>query len=307
MATYTGNTVEEAIERGLKREGIPRESAHIEIEQRESNGIMGFGRKRARVSIEPIRADTIRRANRMATRNVDQSDLEVEHAESAMEATLRLNKVIKAVREAGIQDDENLSEEERKEKIEEITAASKFIPVEDISAETVVNVAEKKKGPQISHDELASKIVEYLNVIVDGMDIQAEISYEETQEGLSFNMNSNHDALLIGKHGKILESLEVLAKALASVSTSERVNVSVNVGEYHEKRERYLISLAKRAADRVISTGEAVYISDLPAHERKIIHNTLSDYPEIDSHSEGQGTKRFIVVQLEDNETSEEH
>ncbi|MDR0299551.1 MAG: protein jag [Streptococcaceae bacterium] len=298
MASYTGNTVEEAIERGLKREGIARENAHIEIEQRESSGVLGFGRKRARVSIEPIHAETIRRADRMATRNVDQSDLEVEHAESAMEATLRLNKVIKAVRQAGIQTDENLTEEEREEKIAEIEAATKTMSAEKIDVEAVSKIVEEKKALALSLEELAEKIIDYLNVIVDGMDIQVNISYKKTHEGLEFNMSSNHDALLIGKHGKILESLEVLAKALASVSTSERVNVRVNVGDYHEKRERYLVSLAKRAADRVLSTGEPVYISDLPAHERKIIHNTLSNYKEIDSHSEGQGTKRFIVVQL---------
>ncbi|GAB2024917.1 protein jag [Lactovum odontotermitis] len=305
MATYTGNTVEEAITRGLKREGIARENAHIEIEQRESNGFLGVGRKRARVSIEPIREETKRRADRMATRNVDQSDMEIDKAESAMEATLRLNKVIKAVRKAGITDDYNLTEEERQEKIDEITQTVKAEPIEEIVtapshevAETPAHNAEAGQT-EISEAELISKISDYLTKIIDGMGIKVKISCKKVDDVLNFSLQSNHDALLIGKHGKILDALDTLAKALASVSSFNRIEVRVNVGDYHEKRERYLISLANRAAERVVSSGETVYISDLPAHERKIIHNRLSSISGVDSHSEGQGTHRYIVVSPE--------
>lgn len=305
MATYTGNTVEEAITRGLKREGIARENAHIEIEQRESNGFLGVGRKRARVSIEPIREETKRRADRMATRNVDQSDMEIDKAESAMEATLRLNKVIKAVRKAGITDDYNLTEEERQEKIDEITQTVKAEPIEEIvtapSHEVTEAPAHSAEAGQaeISEAELISKISDYLTKIIDGMGIKVKISCKKVDDVLNFSLQSNHDALLIGKHGKILDALDTLAKALASVSSFNRIEVRVNVGDYHEKRERYLISLANRAAERVVSSGETVYISDLPAHERKIIHNRLSSISGVDSHSEGQGTHRYIVVSPE--------
>lgn len=306
MATYTGNTVEEAIERGLKREGFARENAHIEIEQRESNGFLGIGRKRARVSIEPIHEETVRRANRMATRHVDQSDMEIDQAESAMEATLRLNKVIKAVREAGIQEDETLTDEEKEEKIREIKASVSSQPISEKEVEAAIEGTEKTerksmpKNPLKDMEEarLIDKISTYLIAIVDGMGIAVKVDCQKSNDVLNFNLSSDRDALLIGKHGKILDSLETMAKALASVSTINHVTVRVNVGDYHEKRERYLIALAKRAADSVEKSGEPVYISDLPAHERKIIHNELSKRPEVESHSEGQGAKRFIVVSL---------
>ncbi|MDR2976129.1 MAG: protein jag [Streptococcaceae bacterium] len=300
MATYTGNTVEEAIERGLKREGIARENAHIEIEQRESNGFLGVGRKRARVSIDPIREETKRRADRMATRNVDQSDMEIDKAESAMEATLRLNKVIKAVRKAGINDDYNLTDEEKQEKIEKITQTVKAEPIEEIIPVSNHKTAEEPADHEgLTEEELIALVSDYLTKIIDGMGIKVKIACKKVGEVLNFNLQSNHDALLIGKHGKILDALDTLTKALASVSSPNRIEVRVNVGDYHEKRERYLISLANRAADRVISSGEAVYISDLPSHERKIIHNTLSNISGVSSHSEGQGTKRYIVVSPE--------
>lgn len=294
--------MEEAIERGLKREGLARENAHIEIEQRESNGFLGVGRKRARVSIEPIREETKRRADRMATRNVDQSDMEIDKAESAMEATLRLDKVIKAVRKAGITDDGNLTEEQKQEKIEKITQNVKAEPIEHVVKETAPEAAEALDKPEheaLDEEELICRISGYLTNIATGMGIKVEINCRKVRGVLTFSLRSNHDALLIGKHGKILDSLDTLGRALASVSAPQRIDVSVNVGDYHEKRARYLTSLADRAAERVKNSGETVYISDLPAHERKIIHNTLSKISGVDSHSEGQGTHRYIVVSPE--------
>lgn len=287
MTLYTGNTIEEAIERGLKRENLARENAHVEIEQRESKGFLGVGRKRARVNIEPIHEDTVRRADRLATRHVDTSDMEVPEAETAKEATLRLNKVVKAVRAAGIQEDDNLTEEEKQEKIEDIKEKTSREPV-DLKEETSDFLTEIEA-------EIKEKVVDYLVLITQQMGISVTINIEKKEEVLCFNMSSQQDALLIGKHGKILGSLEIVAKAYANTITNERVAIQLNVGNYHEKRTSYLTSLAKRAAERARS-GETVYINNLPARERKIVHNVIAKEDGISSHSEGQNKHRYIVV-----------
>ena len=60
MAIFTGNTVDEAIERGLKKLGIKRENVHIQIEQKDKKGFLGIGKKRARVNIDAIQEETFR-------------------------------------------------------------------------------------------------------------------------------------------------------------------------------------------------------------------------------------------------------
>lgn len=287
MTLYTGNTVEEAIDRGLKRERLARENAHVEIEQRESRGFLGVGRKRARVNIEPIHKDTVRRADRLATRHVDTSDMEVPEAETAMEATLRLNQVVKAVRAAGIQEDDNLTEEEKQEKIEVIKENTDRVHVDAVETE-ISDFTDVET-------EISKKIIEYLTLIVQQMGISVSINVKKREETLCFNLSSQQDALLIGKHGKILTSLEVVTKAYANTVTDEHINVEVNVGDYHEKRMSYLTSLAKRAAERARS-GETVYINDLPASERKVVHNAIAKEDGVNSHSEGQDRRRYIVV-----------
>ena len=71
MTIFTGRTVEEAIERGLYRLGVKRENVHIHVKQKEKRGFLGFGKKRALVDIEEIKEETIRKADRLAERGVE--------------------------------------------------------------------------------------------------------------------------------------------------------------------------------------------------------------------------------------------
>ena len=104
--------------------------------------------------------------------------------------------------------------------------------------------------------------------------------------------------MLIGKHGKILQSLQILAKAYANSILNTRMNIAVNVGDYHEKRKAYIVSLAHRAAERA-RAGETVYINDLQSNERKIVHTIIGQENGVSSHSEGQEYNRYIVVAKE--------
>ncbi|MDR0298105.1 MAG: protein jag [Streptococcaceae bacterium] len=299
MGIYTGNTVEEAIERGLKREKLARENAHIVIEQRESNGFLGFNKKRARVNIELLDQELVRKADRLATRGVTMDENDAPKAVSAMEATLELSKVVKAVREAGIHDDENLTQEEKEEKIAAIQNETLESPAGVIKT---VKKSETSKFPKeltVTEDELATQLTDYLSAITHAMAVETVITSHKNGSTLVMHLASERDALLIGKHGKILQALETLARAVAHSVTSSHIRVTVTVGDYQNKREAYLTRLAHKAAEQVLATGQEVYIQDLPASERKIIHATISKIAGVTTHSEGRDNKRFMVVEPE--------
>lgn len=85
------------------------------------------------------------------------------------------------------------------------------------------------------------------------MGIATRVSVSRDGNLTVFNLTSNHDALLIGKHGKILQSLQILAKAYANSILNTRMNVAVNVGDYHEKRKAYIVAwLTRQQSVRVV-------------------------------------------------------
>lgn len=303
MAIFTGETVEDAIERGLNRLNVKRENVHIHIEQKEKKGFLGFGKKRARVNIEPIHEETVRKADHLAERGVDDTiNLGVPKAQSAMEATLELSQVVKAVRAAEREQNGEITEEERNAIIEvaKKTVVQNRQGTADLSdvVSAVKEEVEAKKEVSNEDEKIASKISSYLTTITQEMGIATRVSVSRDGNLTVFNLTSNHDALLIGKHGKILQSLQILAKAYANSILNTRMNIAVNVGDYHEKRKAYIVSLAHRAAERARG-GETVYINDLQSNERKIVHTIIGQENGVSSHSEGQEYNRYIVVSKE--------
>ena len=303
MAIFTGETVEDAIERGLNRLNVKRENVHIHIEQKEKKGFLGFGKKRARVNIEPIHEETVRKADHLAERGVDDTiNLGVPKSQSAMEATLELSQVVKAVRAAEREQNGGISEEERNAIIEvaKKTVVQNRQGTADLSdvVSAVKEEVEAKKEVSNEDEKIASKISSYLTTITQEMGIATRVSVSRDGNLTVFNLTSNHDALLIGKHGKILQSLQILAKAYANSILNTRMNIAVNVGDYHEKRKAYIVSLAHRAAERARG-GETVYINDLQSNERKIVHTIIGQENGVSSHSEGQEYNRYIVVTKE--------
>ena len=303
MAIFTGETVEDTIDRGLNRLGVKRENVHIHIEQKEKKGFLGFGKKRARVNIEPIHEETVRKADHLAERGVDDTiNLGVPKSQSAMEATLELSKVVKAVRAAEREQNGEITEEERNAIIEvaKKTVVQNRQGTTDLSdvVAAVKEEVEAKKEVSNEEEKIASKISSYLTTITQEMGIATRVSVSRDGNLTVFNLTSNHDALLIGKHGKILQSLQILAKAYANSILNTRMNVAVNVGDYHEKRKAYIVSLAHRAAERARG-GETVYINDLQSNERKIVHTIIGQENGVSSHSEGQEYNRYIVVSKE--------
>ena len=323
MAIYTGETVEDAIERGLNRLGIKRENAHVHVIQKEKKGFLGFGKKRAKVEIEPIQEETVRKADHLAERGVESVNLGVPKAKSAMDATLELSQVVKAVRAAEKEKNGEITEEERNQIIEaakktvvnqahtgELSDTVKVVKeriakIADAAPSDAENAggnsvsADRNKSKAVSREvedsQVIDKISAYLTDVTGGMGIDTGVSVSSDGNLTVFNLNSDHDALLIGKHGKILQSLQVLAKAYANSILNTRMNIAVNVGDYHEKRKAYIVSLAHRAAERARS-GETVYINDLQSNERKIVHTIISQEAGVSSHSEGQEFNRYIVV-----------
>ncbi|KST83101.1 RNA-binding protein Jag [Lactococcus lactis subsp. lactis] len=303
MAIFTGETVEDAIERGLNRLNVKRENVHIHIEQKEKKGFLGFGKKRARINIEPIHEETVRKADHLAERGVDDTiNLGVPKSQSAMEATLELSQVVKAVRAAEREQNGEITEEERNAIIEvaKKTVVQNRQGTADLSdvVSAVKEEVEAKKEVSNEDEKIASKISSYLTTITQEMGIATRVSVSRDGNLTVFNLTSNHDALLIGKHGKILQSLQILAKAYANSILNTRMNIAVNVGDYHEKRKAYIVSLAHRAAERARG-GETVYINDLQSNERKIVHTIIGQENGVSSHSEGQEYNRYIVVAKE--------
>lgn len=150
-------------------------------------------------------------------------------------------------------------------------------------------MAKKKSSQEIE------KIAEELLSL---MGIEGEVSSEEDSENdaVRVQFETNSAGILIGHHGETIEAFQLLLGQIAHQRTGEWKRVLVNVGDWRERREETLRGLARQVAAKAKETREPQPIPDLTPAERRVVHMELSEDPEIETESEGEGRARLLVV-----------
>ena len=101
---------------------------------------------------------------------------------------------------------------------------------------------------------------------------------------------------LIGRKGERLSALQHLVNLMLSKEIGSWTRVLVDVEDYRGRRERQLRDLATRAAARVVETGKMLQLEPMPALERRWVHLTLREHPDVATQSIGEEPNRRVVV-----------
>ena len=146
--------------------------------------------------------------------------------------------------------------------------------------------------------EELNKIEKETKELLSSLEIpaKAQISFNEKNNCVDVQIDSDEAALLIGFHGETIQAIQVILSFLVHKSLGNWLKVMVNVGDYRQKREEQLTKLAMNLAMKVKFSGEAQIVPSLSPAERIIVHLALTDHPDVCSESEGEGRDRQLVI-----------
>ena len=308
---FTGKTVEEAIQNGLNELNIPRKKAHITVLAREKKGFLGFGKKPAQVEIDVINETTVVKANQKAVRGVPSEINELnEPVKSVSEATIDLGRVVSAVKEfekSGQVLDDNIkakilkNDQEAKTILEE-TGRIEILKDEDVKASgDGFSGLDIKVEPAYNIDQVVAEVSAYVQEILDDMDVEARIETSHNRRTINIQVDTNEPGRVIGYHGKVLKSLQLLAQNFLYNRYERNFYITINVNDYVEHRAEVLQGYAQKLAERVLEDQEAYHTDPMSSSERKIIHRIISKMPGLTSYSEGSEPNRYVVVDIEGN------
>lgn len=154
-------------------------------------------------------------------------------------------------------------------------------------------MAKKKKESKIETTKVLSE--ELLELM--GVSAKVEVLEDNENEAIVVNISSeNETGLLIGRHGETLLSLQTAIGMMLKQKIGEWVRVIINVGDWRQKEEEHLRTLAEAAAERVRTTGEPQPIYNLTPSQRRIVHLALSTDSSITTESQGEGEERYLIV-----------
>lgn len=175
-------------------------------------------------------------------------------------------------------------------------------------------VIEKEEKPKEkieldSCPETVVKAYNYLDSIIKGIGInQANIEIFKADKEFFFEISSEEDySILIGRRGETLDSIQYLVRLVANRGKEENEfsKISVNIGNYRQKREVTLKEIARKTAGKVKKYGRSVALDPMNPFERRIIHTEIAEIEDVVSYSVGADSERKVIIALAEGATAQ--
>jgi spoIIIJ-associated protein len=142
---------------------------------------------------------------------------------------------------------------------------------------------------------------EVLETLVKLMKITAEVSVLQANTGelpVTLNIEGEDLGVLIGRRGQALASLQHVVRLIVAEKLKVWVPINVDIAGYKKRRYESLQNLALRLAEQVKRNRRLIMLEPMPADERRIIHLTLADHPDVTTQSMGEGDMRKVAILL---------
>lgn len=167
------------------------------------------------------------------------------------------------------------------------------------ASEPVKSFAERMAG--LAPSDAHKKTEEYIVSLVKALGIEeCTVQSFDGENEVLFDLDCGEDyGIVIGRRGETLDAIQYLARMVENKGRQGYKRVSINVGNYREKREAALIALAKKDAAKVLRTGRSLALEPMNPYERRIIHTTIQEIEGVTSYSTGMDLDRRVIIASE--------
>ena len=183
--------------------------------------------------------------------------------------------------------------EEKPKKIEK--KAEKKAKVTQEKTEQVKPVV-KEEEEFVIPKEAVTDAKSFISGMLDRMGLKHELHIKLEKNEIKIVISGEKMGLLIGNHGKTLDSIQFLTSLYVNRQKKNYIKITIDTENYRKKREETLTNLAKSLARTVVKTKKATTLEPMSANQRRIIHMTLQNNPNVKTYSVGDEPRRRVVV-----------
>lgn len=268
---FFGKTVADAIKQACDTLNAQQEGLDIEVIETGSTGIFGFIRKKAHI--------------RAACRPTESDTTEEAPDSPAVTTIAKPEPVIAKPAPSPAQ--------------QKVTIPAPPIDTAQVEVDSNGDDEDSTDEPD-SNDPLSDESIhcvrEELSQLLTLMGIPSRVETETQGNSLRCHIIGEFQEDLCGQEGKTLDSLQYLLRKIVTRKVTERVRISIDVGDYREKRQDELQELALQLAAQVKEDGKTQIIPSLNPSERRVVHMTLQEDKDIRSRSVGDGLFKKVLI-----------
>ena len=179
---------------------------------------------------------------------------------------------------------------EKYEKSEQVVSSDAFAEIR----------AAYEANEELSDDQLDAVADLAVGVIRDVLkcfgETESTIDEYDGDEGeLILDVNGGDLAVLIGRHGRVLDALQLVISSIVSKRLGFHFPIVVDIEGYKNRRKQKIQTIARSAASRAKRSGK-VRLKPMNAYERRLVHLALIDDADVTTHSEGEDPERYVVI-----------
>ncbi|MBE6139904.1 MAG: KH domain-containing protein [Firmicutes bacterium] len=174
--------------------------------------------------------------------------------------------------------------------LDELDVYNNEILTKEYEENDVYNIEVVKK------EDVKNYIREFLTKTTTEMGVNARIEITEDEDVFTVKMFSDNNAILIGKDGRTLKSLQVLLRQALSNQIKFNVKVNLDASNYKVKQERFFEKDIKNIINDVMKSKDEVKLDSMNSYKRRIVHSIASEYYNIETESFGEEPERYVVI-----------
>jgi spoIIIJ-associated protein len=287
---FIGKTVADAIKQACDTLHAPQENLEIEVVETGSTGIFGFIRKKAKIKAR-IKGTVVTPAE--PEKPAPQKRTPPAKPKPEPAPTAKEDLVSRAQGMAQEQPTAPVAENRAVDISREETLPAEAASVDDDEDESPAAApASDEPLSQESIDIVNHELTQLLQL----MGIPSKVEIEAQGSSLRCHVSGDFEEEITGQEGKTLDSLQYLLRKITAKKITERVRISIDAGDFKEKRQDELEDLARELAVLVKGDGKTQIIPSLNPSERRVVHMALQDDKEIRSRSVGEGLFKKVLI-----------
>ena len=132
--------------------------------------------------------------------------------------------------------------------------------------------------------------------LLERMGVKTAVEGFVKEGNLCLEIRGDQEGVLIGKHGRTLESLQMLINRMVNKRLRNAVRVVLDIDDYRKRRVDSMSSIAYRMGEKVKRTGYSLTVGPFNSHDRRIIHLTLKEDPSLRTESLGEGELKKVKI-----------
>lgn len=150
---------------------------------------------------------------------------------------------------------------------------------------------------EVTAEQPSAAAAAYLTDVLHAMGAKDfTVTVQENENGCLISLDGEDLGFIIGRRGDTLDALQYLAGLIANRVDNAFYRVTLDIGNYREKREQSLTGLAKRLGEQTARTGRRHSLEPMNPYERRVLHATLQNNPYVTTYSEGEEPNRRVVI-----------